>query len=75
MLVLSQKTDDKIHIGSNITVTILRVKGRTVKVGVEAPADVRVNRDAFVTALAIPQETRRSATIVARHNQPPRKPK
>ena len=36
MLVLTQKSDDKIHIGNDITVTILRVKGRLVKVGIEA---------------------------------------
>jgi carbon storage regulator len=50
MLVLTQKSDDKIHIGNDITVTILRVKGRMVKVGIEAPADVRVLRSALVTA-------------------------
>ena len=50
MLVLTQKADDKIHIGNDITVTILRVKGRTVKVGIEAPADVRVLRGALVAA-------------------------
>jgi carbon storage regulator len=48
MLVLTQKADDKIHIGNDITVTILRVKGRAVKVGIESPADVRVLRHALV---------------------------
>ena len=44
MLVLSRKTGQQILIGDNITITILQVKGRTVRVGIDAPADVRVLR-------------------------------
>ncbi len=44
MLVLSRKTGQQIHIGDNITITILQVKGRTVRVGIDAPAEVRVLR-------------------------------
>jgi carbon storage regulator CsrA len=53
MLVLTQKADDKIHIGNDITVTILRVKGRAVKVGIEAPTDVQVLRDTLLEARAL----------------------
>ena len=45
MLVLSRKQDDKIvfpHLG--ITVEILKIAGRSVRVGVQAPDDVRVLR-------------------------------
>jgi len=44
MLVLSRKTRQQIRIGDNITVTILLVKGQVVRVGIEAPRDVRVLR-------------------------------
>jgi carbon storage regulator len=44
MLVLTRKADQKIQIGPNITITILEVKGRYVRVGIEAPSDVRVLR-------------------------------
>jgi carbon storage regulator CsrA len=44
MLVLTRKTQEKIQIGENITVTILRVKGQAVRVGIDAPRDVRVIR-------------------------------
>lgn len=44
MLVLSRKTRQQIRIGNDITVTILLVKGQVVRVGVEAPRDVRVLR-------------------------------
>ena len=44
MLVLSRKLSQQITIGSSITITILKVKGNTVRVGIEAPRDVRIIR-------------------------------
>ena len=44
MLVLSRKLQQQIKIGDQITVTILRVKGNTVRVGIAAPRDLRVIR-------------------------------
>jgi carbon storage regulator CsrA len=44
MLVLTRKTQEKIRIGDNITITILRVKGQTVRVGIEAPRTTKVIR-------------------------------
>ena len=44
MLVLTRKSQDSIRIGDNITVTILRIKGNTVRIGVDAPDDVRIVR-------------------------------
>ena len=44
MLVLTRKLQQQIKIGEQITVTILRVKGNTVRVGVQAPREVRVVR-------------------------------
>lgn len=44
MLVLTRKLQQQIKIGDQITVTVLRVKGNTVRIGVAAPRDVRVIR-------------------------------
>jgi carbon storage regulator len=44
MLVLSRKSQEKIHIGDNVTITIVRIQGSTVRVGIEAPQNVRVIR-------------------------------
>jgi carbon storage regulator CsrA len=44
MLVLTRKFQQQIKIGDQITVTILRVKGQTVRVGIDAPREVRVVR-------------------------------
>ncbi len=44
MLVLSRKPDSSIQIGADVQVTILGIRGNQVKVGVEAPAAMRVWR-------------------------------
>ena len=44
MLVLTRKQNEKIRIGNQITITVLRMKGKAVRLGIEAPADVSVLR-------------------------------
>ena len=44
MLVLTRKLQEQIRIGNDIVVTILQVRGQSVRVGIEAPRDVRVLR-------------------------------
>ena len=44
MLVLSRKCHDSIHIGSDIVVTVLAIRGNRVRLHVEAPRDVPVLR-------------------------------
>lgn len=44
MLVLSRHEQEEIVIGHNIIVTILRIAGGVVRVGVSAPKDVPVHR-------------------------------
>jgi carbon storage regulator len=44
MLVLSRKPGEKVVIGNDITVTVVAVLGNRIKLGIEAPGDVRVLR-------------------------------
>ena len=44
MLVLTRKRQQQIQIGDNITVTICRVKGATVQIGIDAPQKVHIVR-------------------------------
>jgi carbon storage regulator len=45
MLVLSRRPGERILIGSNIRITILRAAGGSVRIGIEAPDDVPILRD------------------------------
>lgn len=51
MLILSRKTNEKICIGENITLTIIEVRGDQVKIGVDAPKDIKVFRHEVFTAI------------------------
>jgi len=59
MLVLTRKLQEKIRIGDQVTITVLRMKGKAVRLGIEAPLDVPVIRGELVfeqtpTAAATP---------------------
>jgi carbon storage regulator CsrA len=43
-LILSRKQRQVITIGPDITITILEVKGRTVRVGIDAPKELLILR-------------------------------
>jgi carbon storage regulator len=45
MLVLSRKAAERIRLGDSIVLTIVRVSGDTVRLGIEAPPDILVLRD------------------------------
>ena len=45
MLVLSRKETQRIRLGNSIVVTVVRVSGDKVRLGIEAPSDVLVLRD------------------------------
>ena len=51
MLILSRKTDEKIKIGEDITLTISEIRGDQVKIGVEAPKNVKVFRQEVFNAI------------------------
>lgn len=44
MLVLSRKKSESIVIKDNIIVTIVDIKGDNIRIGIEAPRDVSVDR-------------------------------
>jgi carbon storage regulator len=44
MLILTRRIDEEIKIGEEITVTVLGLKGNQVRIGVNAPKHVEVDR-------------------------------
>ena len=58
MLVLSRRESERIKVGDSIVVTVVRVVGDKVRLGIEAPADVLVLRDELepLDATATPPE-------------------
>lgn len=50
MLVLTRKRSEKILIGDNIVIKVIKAGRNTVKIGIEAPSDVRVLREELIVA-------------------------
>ena len=48
MLVLSRKKGQSIEIGDGITVTVTQIKGNQVRIGIQAPPEVRIHRNELV---------------------------
>ena len=44
MLVLSRKTSQTIEIGENVRVTVVRISRDQVRLGIDAPKDVKIVR-------------------------------
>jgi len=44
MLVLTRKVSEQIKIGDDIVITVVRVKGQAVRIGIDAPRGIRVLR-------------------------------
>lgn len=45
MLVLTRKLSEQIRIGNDIVITVLEFRGSSIRLGIEAPRDVRVMRE------------------------------
>lgn len=45
MLVLSRKESQRIKLGDSIVITVVRVSGEKVRLGIDAPADMLVLRE------------------------------
>ena len=55
MLVLTRRPEEVIEIGHNIKITVLEIRGESVRIGIDAPREVPVHRGEV--ADAIRQET------------------
>jgi len=72
---LTRKLMEKIHIGDEICVTVVRIEGGQVRLGIDAPRNVPVLRDEIRTRIAAKpnsgSEVRIDAPLKVRIDAPP----
>ena len=61
MLVLSRRESERIQLGDSIVLTVVKVSGDRVRLGIEAPADIVILRKELERHAASPRATRASA--------------
>ena len=65
MLILSRKTNEKIMIGDNISISIIEIRGDQVRIGVDAPKAVKVFRqEVFDAIMAENKAAAQSAAVL-----------
>lgn len=52
MLILSRKIGETLMIGDNVTVTVMENKGGQVKLGINAPKNVKIDREEIFLEIA-----------------------
>jgi carbon storage regulator len=45
MLILTRRIGEKLIVGGNVTVTILSIRGNQIRMGIDAPREVKVHRE------------------------------
>jgi len=53
MLILTRKTGETITIGDQIQIQVLSVKGGQVRIGIDAPREIVVNREEVLDRLPV----------------------
>jgi carbon storage regulator len=61
MLILTRKIGESILVGDNIRLVVLEIRGRQIRLGIEAPADIVVLREEIAQRLT--DENRRAASF------------
>ena len=64
MLIVTRRMGETVMIGSDVTVTVLSIKGSQVRIGIAAPESVAVHREEVYERLknGEPQQQRLSTT-------------
>lgn len=50
MIIFTRRAGEKIMIGDDIVITVLKAGGKALQIGIEAPTGVRVDREEIRTA-------------------------
>jgi carbon storage regulator len=63
VLILTRKVGESIMIGESVEVKVLGMRGGQVKIGIEAPKDLKVHREEIYQRIRAEQESERQAAI------------
>ncbi len=65
MLVLTRKLGESIAIDDNIKITVVQIKGKQVRLGIQAPHDTKIHREEVYVAI----QEQNKAAVTSSHDQ------
>lgn len=70
MLVLTRKSEQKIRIGNDIVITVLKIQGDQVSIGIEAPKELQIVREELLTDSLSASAARANRKSVVKNKKP-----
>lgn len=64
MLLLTRRVGERVKIGEEVTVTVLGVRGGQIRIGIDAPRNVKVNREEVFQRILKEDETMSRPNVV-----------
>ena len=61
MLVLTRKPSQRIFVGDDVTITVVRIDGNTVRIGIDAPGGVQILREEIKVKEQLKQQQKEEA--------------
>lgn len=63
MLVIARKPGERVCLGDDITITVLEINGSSVRLGIDAPAEVQIYRHEIWLAIKAENEAAANASV------------
>jgi carbon storage regulator len=63
MLILTRRIGEKLIVGGNVTVTVLSIRGNQIRMGIDAPPEVKVHREEIYQKIQTEQAERKTSVL------------
>jgi carbon storage regulator len=63
MLILTRRIGEKLIVGGNVTVTVLSIRGNQIRMGIDAPREVKVHREEIYQKIQAEQAERKTSVL------------
>jgi carbon storage regulator len=70
MLVITRKPNERICLGDDVTITVLDIVGSTVRLGIQAPAEVPIYRQEIWAAVKQENQAAAEAAVIRLPEKP-----
>jgi carbon storage regulator len=63
MLILTRRIGEKLIVGGNVTVTVLSIRGNQIRMGIDAPPEIKVYREEIYQKIQAEQAEKQTSVL------------